>query len=209
MAHEVGAFLWGEEPECGSNAFDDLVESAWAGSAEKRFQFRKRQLDGIEVRAVGRQEPDEGPRAFDGHLRLGLFVDGEVIEDHDVARPEGGHEHLLDVSQKGWLVEGAIEHGGRVEAIPAERREHRVRLPMPAGGGIAKPQAARVATVPSEQIRGDAGLVEKDVMSPLRGGASRRCCMNTRCGWGGVARTSRDPPQEPHYGDEVEGSSHV
>ena len=37
----------------------------------------------------------------------------------------------------------------------------------------------------------------------------RRCCMNTRCGWGGVARTSRDPPQEPHYGDEVEGSSHV
>ena len=37
----------------------------------------------------------------------------------------------------------------------------------------------------------------------------RRCCMNTRCGWGGVARTSRDPPQEPHYGDEVEGPSHV
>ena len=36
-----------------------------------------------------------------------------------------------------------------------------------------------------------------------------RCCMNTRCRWGGVARTSRDPPQEPHYGDEVEGSSHV
>ena len=36
-----------------------------------------------------------------------------------------------------------------------------------------------------------------------------RCCMNTRCGWGGVARTSLDPPQEPHYGDAVEGSSHV
>ena len=37
----------------------------------------------------------------------------------------------------------------------------------------------------------------------------RRCCMNTRCGWGGVARPSRDPPQEPHYGDAVEGSSQV
>ena len=33
--------------------------------------------------------------------------------------------------------------------------------------------------------------------------------MNTRCGWGGVARPSRDPPQEPHYGDAVEGSSQV
>ncbi len=26
---------------------------------------------------------------------------------------------------------------------------------------------------------------------------------------GGLARTSRDPPKEPHYGDAVEGSSHV
>ena len=40
-------------------------------------------------------------------------------------------------------------------------------------------------------------------------GAEQRCCMNTHCRWGGVARTSRDPPQEPHYGDEVEGPSHV
>ena len=42
------------------------------------------------------------------------------------------------------------------------------------------------------------------------GGASPgRCCMNTRCEWGGVARTSRNPPQEPHYRDAVEGPSHV
>ena len=40
-------------------------------------------------------------------------------------------------------------------------------------------------------------------------GGGGHCCMNTRCGWGGVARTSRDPPQEPHYGDEVEGPSQV
>ena len=36
----------------------------------------------------------------------------------------------------------------------------------------------------------------------------RRCCMKI-CGWGGVARTSLDPPQEPHYRDEVEGPSQV
>ena len=32
--------------------------------------------------------------------------------------------------------------------------------------------------------------------------------MNTLWGWGGLARTSRDIPQEPHYRDEVEGPSH-
>ena len=40
----------------------------------------------------------------------------------------------------------------------------------------------------------------------LEGG---RCCMKTRCGWGGLARTFRDASQEPHYRDAVEGSSHV
>ena len=43
----------------------------------------------------------------------------------------------------------------------------------------------------------------------LARGGERRCCMNTLWGWGGLARTSRDPPQEPHYRDEVEGPSHV
>ena len=43
----------------------------------------------------------------------------------------------------------------------------------------------------------------------VRDGLKGRCCVNTLCGWDGVARTSRDPPQEPHYGDEVEGSSQV
>ena len=33
--------------------------------------------------------------------------------------------------------------------------------------------------------------------------------MKTVRGWGGVARTSRDPPQEPHDRDDVEGSSRV
>ena len=42
-----------------------------------------------------------------------------------------------------------------------------------------------------------------------RAGGARRCCMKTLCGWGGLACTSRDPPQESHYRDEVEGSSHV
>ena len=36
-----------------------------------------------------------------------------------------------------------------------------------------------------------------------------RCCMNTLWGWESLARTSRDPPQEPHYRDAVEGPSHV
>jgi hypothetical protein len=36
-------------------------------------------------------------------------------------------------------------------------------LPVPIGRVVAQPQAARAATIPPEQVGGDAGLVEKDV----------------------------------------------
>lgn len=167
MTHEVGAFLRSEEANGCRDQLDDVVEGAWARGAEQRFQFRKGQLDGIEVRTVRRQKPDEGARAFDGGQRLRVFVDGEVIEDHHVAWSERGHEHLLDVGQERRLVDRAIEHGGGVEAVPAQRRDHRVRLPVPAGRVIAEPQATWAAPVPSEQIRGDARLVEKNVVSRI------------------------------------------
>ena len=58
--------------------------------------------------------------------------------------------------------------------------------------------------------RGPVGAAPDEVLVVhIRRVLEGRCCMNTRCGWGGVARTSRDPPQEPHYGDAVEGSSQV
>ena len=40
------------------------------------------------------------------------------------------------------------------------------------------------------------------------GAIVRRCCMKT-LRWGGLARISHDPPQDPHYRDEVEGPSHI
>ena len=42
-----------------------------------------------------------------------------------------------------------------------------------------------------------------------RSAVLRRCCMKTLCGWGGLARISRDPPQESHDRDAVEGPSRL
>ena len=39
------------------------------------------------------------------------------------------------------------------------------------------------------------------ILSPLTGlSRHTRCCMKTLCEWGGVARTSRDPPHPPSFG---------
>ena len=118
--------------------------------------------------------------------------------------------------------------------VPARSAARRVALSGPRGGGGAarRPAAEAPETSghpPGVGHRGDGvwaaagGVCAVDDPRDHRGneatrdrrrrgardGAARCCCMNTRYWWGGVARTSRDPPQEPHYGDEVEGSSHV
>lgn len=162
MPHEIPAFLRREELQRDRDELDDLVEAAWSRRAQEGFQLRKRELDGIEVGAVRRQESDEGPRLFNRGLHGRLFMDGQVVEHHDVAGSQRGHEHLFDVGEEGGIVDRAVEDRRRLQAVPPQRGDHGVRLPVSAGRVIAESQAAWAAAVAPQQIGRDAGFVEKD-----------------------------------------------
>src|SRR5207237_6766342 len=73
-----------EERERGSGERGDVVEGARSRGTQERFQFRERHLDRIEVGAVGRQKSDLRAGGFDGRAHLWLFVDGEIVEHHDI-----------------------------------------------------------------------------------------------------------------------------
>ena len=78
------------------------------------------------------------------------------------------------------------------------------------GGGIARRGPAVGVAVSGSCPPGVVPPVQasRPTAPPARPYDAGRCCMKI-CGWGGVARTSLDPPQEPHYRDEVEGPSQV
>ena len=164
MTHEVGAFLRRDDVEREGDEFDDLVEAARSRGAEQGFQFRKRELDRVEIGTVGRQKSQLRSRVLDRGPHRWLLVDDEVIEHDHVAGPERRHEHLFDVGEKRGIVEGAIEDRRRVEAVHAQRGDDRVRLPVTAGRVIAEPQAARTSPIPPQQIRRDPGFVKEDVL---------------------------------------------
>jgi hypothetical protein len=105
--------------------------------------------------------------SFNGRLHCGLLVDGEVIEHHDIAGPQRGDEHLLDVGEKRRIVDRPIEYRGSIEAVQPQGGNHRVRLPVPARGVIADPQAAGTARVATEQIRSNAGFVDEHVLARI------------------------------------------
>ena len=164
MPHEVEAFPRRKQRERDRNELDDVIEASRSRRTEERLQLRKREFNRIEVRTVRWQEAEPCADALDGGLDLGLLVHREIVEHHDVARPQRGDEYLLDIGEKAGIVDRAVE-GGRREAVNAQRRHDRVRLPMTVAGVVAEPYATRAASVPPQQIRGDPRFVDEDVVA--------------------------------------------
>ena len=167
MPHVVRAFGRREQADGGRDELAHVVERAWPCGAEERFQFGKRLFDRIEVRTVRRQKPEVRPGRFNRSPNLGLFMDRQVVEHDDVTRPQRGHQDLVDVGAEGRRVDGPIEHGRRGQPVDAEPGDDGVRLPVAARRVVMEPRPPRAAAIPTQQIGGDAALIEKDVLAHL------------------------------------------
>jgi hypothetical protein len=140
-----------------------VVEGARARRAEPGLQLGEGHLDRVEVGTVRRQEAEAGADAFNRGLDARLLVQGEIVEDHDVAGTQRRDEHLFDVGEEGGIVQRPVEDGWRVEPITAQGGHYGLGLPMPARRVVAQPYPARTASIPAEEIRGDARFVDEDV----------------------------------------------
>ena len=147
MAGVIDAFVGREKAEGRRDQRAHVIEAARARRAEKRFQLRERQLDRIEVGTVGREESEGRTRLCDRDSDLGLLVDREVVEDDDIARPQRGHQYLLDIGEEHRAINRSIEDGWRAQAVEAKRGDDGVRLPMTAGRVIGQPGATRAAAI--------------------------------------------------------------
>ena len=150
MPDKIQALARREELQRDRHELDDLVEAARSRGPEERLQLRERLFDGIEIRAIRGKKPQVRATTFDRGLHLRLLVHREVIEDDDVAGPEGRHQDLLDVRKKRRIVERSIEDRRRVEAVNTQCGHHGVGLPVAIRRVVAQPDSARAATVPTD-----------------------------------------------------------
>ena len=141
------AFVGREELKRDGDEAADLVEVTWTRGAQEGFQFGEGELDRIEVRTVGRKELHARADSLDRDPHVRLLVDGEVVEDDDVAWGQRRHQHLFDVREERWTIDGPIEHGRRAEPLQTERGDHGVGLPVTARGVIVESGAARATAV--------------------------------------------------------------
>jgi len=87
---------------------------------------------------------------------------GEVVGDDDVAGRQRGDQDLFDVGEKTVTIHRAVDDAGRGQAVQTEAGDKGARLPARERRMIADAGAARAPAVPAQEIRRDAGFIEKD-----------------------------------------------
>ena len=115
----------------------------------KAFSFSEGLFDGIEVWTVGREEAERGARGFNGGANGGLLMDRQVVEHDHVAGPQRRHEDLVDIRDERVGIDRAVEDARGGEPLQAQRRDHRVRLPLATGRVIVEAGAAGTAAIPA------------------------------------------------------------
>ena len=100
-------------------------------------------LDRIEVGRVLGKEQKPGAAIAQGLGGAGALVDGEIVQDHDVAALERRRELALDVEVEGVAIHRAIDHPGRDEPVAAQAGDEGLRVPTAERRFGAEPLAAK------------------------------------------------------------------
>jgi hypothetical protein len=87
-------------------------------------------LNGVEIRAVRREEEEPCAGGSD-HIANGLaFVRAEIVEDHDIPRLQSCDQYFFDIKTEALGVDRAVEDPWRVDTVMAKCGQEGHRLPM-------------------------------------------------------------------------------
>lgn len=127
-----------------------------------RLEFGESHLDRVQIRRIGRQEEEPGTSAFQAVGSFGAFVNGEIVEDDDIARRERRGELGLDPEIEECPVKRLVDDPGRCQFVAAQAGDECLRSPMAEGSIGVQPFTARCTASEPHHLRIDRGLVNKD-----------------------------------------------
>lgn len=130
--------------------------------AQDALELGKGFLDGIEVRAVGREIKQPGVCLLDGLAHTRHLVDGQVVHDDDIAFFQRGAEDFFDVDEKQRAVHRPVDGEGRGHARFAQGGDERQRLPAAKRLLADEPFTPQTAPVAPRHARVHARFVDED-----------------------------------------------
>ncbi len=141
-------------PEC--------LLGAGAEPAQDGLDLGERLLDRREVGRVGRQEEELAVASFHGLANAGGLVDTQIIQHHDLSRPQRRRQLLRDVPHERRRIHRPLDHPGHVHAVGGERRHQRGVLAVVAWHRAGGSLVMRCPAVEPGQGDIRAAFVDKD-----------------------------------------------
>jgi hypothetical protein len=89
------------------------------------------------------------------------FVAAEIVDDDDVAAPQGGHQHLLNIGQEACAIDRTVEHAGRIDAVHAQRGNESQGAPASVRGPADETLAPTAPATQRRHVCFDPGLVDE------------------------------------------------
>src|SRR6266481_7458828 len=109
MSEIAHTFGWVERSNERANASLQPFDRALGSFAQRCLQGMEHQLYWVELRRILRQVAQFCAASLDRLLHADDFVEGDVVDDHNVLTLERGDQTLLDVSQEGFSVHGSLD----------------------------------------------------------------------------------------------------
>src|SRR5262249_29848377 len=111
---------------------------------------------------IGRQVEQAGAAGLDGLAHSGDLVAAEVVHDDDVAWPQLGGEHLLDIGSEDAAVHGLADHEGRDDGIGPQAGAEGRGAPVAVRHPALEARTARSAAAEPGHVGRRPGLVDED-----------------------------------------------
>src|ERR1700733_9163263 len=147
----------------------EVGDGSRSGGAKRSFELGERHSDGIEVGAIWRQVSQARPGGLDRLSGAMNLVRGQIVHDHDVARPQLGSERLFDIGEKGLTVHRAVEDHGSSDAVGTQPGGEGGGFPMAMGhGGAAWLAPARRVRRAAALFGGMRGLFLRVILRRLK-----------------------------------------
>lgn len=106
----------------------ESLDTTLIGPSQMRFELGEEQLNGVEVRRVGRQRHDPTPGGFDEHLGIAALMHAEVVPDDYLSWSQLWHQKLRDKLIEDRPVHRAFDDGGSLDTIKCHGRHQRCVL---------------------------------------------------------------------------------
>lgn len=153
MGEEIFAELQRGAENGGGDGVEQGFVLADAGGTHIAFEFGKGLFDGVEVRAVGRQESQQATVLFKYFSPGDPLMGGEVAADDDVAWGQFREQLFFQVGQEHFAVHGPVDHEGRAQPVVTQGGDGRAGTAMAVRHASHTASAGFPATFPVQLLR--------------------------------------------------------